>query len=238
MTRAELITSLRNIVNELSTDAGAFLSDTGNVLDFLADAAEIVVLDLVEFMPESFLGSEDISLTAGTSEYSLTSDWIQIYCILKNSNSEIPKPIPYLDNVADLYTKTYVGEKADDPECWYLKGRKIVFSPTPSKNSANYASAWIVKPESASMGENGPTMIPRHAHRLIVYMAAILVGTALGANTARFESLYNYRLKKVRDTIGVQVQNNPKFLNNSILDRLYVSSRDRAFYDTDPFFGR
>lgn len=235
MTKEELIISTRNLVNEISTDSGAFLANTGNVSDFLNDAAEIVVLDLVEFMPERFLTYEDITLVAGTAGYTLTAEWLQIWSINRNKTSETPTPIDHIP-VPQIMNTMYVGETAEEPDGWYLKGLTITFAPTPSKAYTNYARAWIIAPEAATIATNGPTMIPRVAHRAICYMAAVLIGTALEADVTRFEKLYSYRIKKIRDTIGVQVQNQPRFINPSVLDRKYITTRDKVLYDLDPYF--
>ena len=72
MTRAEILADVRNLINEASGDAGALLSDSGNMLTFLADAQEQCVLDLMGIMPTSFLGSENVTLIAGTANYALT----------------------------------------------------------------------------------------------------------------------------------------------------------------------
>ena len=236
MTKAAIITSIRNLANEISTDAGAFLEDANNVTDFADDAAELVVLDLVEFMPTRFLDYEDINLIKGTAGYALTKEWLQIWSLNKNVTSDSPIPIPYAD-IQDVARYQYVGETAEEPDGWYLKGLTITFVPTPSVAKAAYARAWLVTPEAATIATAGPTMIPRVAHRLIVYMACILVGVALEANTSKFENLYNYRLKKTKDVIGAQIQQQPRFLNPSVAERSLISSRDRAFFDTDPFFG-
>ena len=73
MTRAELITTMRDLVSELSTDAGALLSDTGNALEYLNDAMEVVVLDLMPIMPTQFLKTKKITLVASQADYSLAA---------------------------------------------------------------------------------------------------------------------------------------------------------------------
>lgn len=239
MTKAQIITSIRSLCDEVSTDAGAFLEDANNVTDFADDAAEIVVLDLVEFMPERFLIYEDISLLANTAGYALTAEWLQIWSLNRNKTSEAPTPINHVD-IQNVLNYMYVGETAEEPEAWYLKGTQINFVPTPSVAKTNYARAWIVAPEAATIATAGPTMIPRIAHRLVVYMACILVGKALEASVSSFTALYQYRLKKIRDVIGAQVQQQPRFLNPSVYERSLISTRDRAFYDYggSDFFGR
>src|SRR4030042_47588 len=138
MTKAELISSIRVLANETSTDAGAFLADTVNLLDIMADAAEVVVLDLVEFMPERFLDYEDITLVAGTAGYTLTKEWLQIWSLNRQTTSQLPKPIPYIE-IRDMMNKIYVGQTAEEPESWYLKGVQINFVPTPAAAKTAYA---------------------------------------------------------------------------------------------------
>lgn len=237
MTRAEIFKAVRNLANELSPDAGALLDEEENLASFVDDAAELVTIDLVEYMPEDFLASENISLVANTGGYSLNTEWIQIWTVNRNVSGQSPTPIDYVD-IQDILNFTYVGETAEQPDAWYLKGSQINFVPTPSANSANYATAWVVASEAAEVPENGPIYIPRLAHRCIVYMACALIAIAIEADQTRFERLYAYRMKKLHDSLGPKVQSQPRFLKPSVLDRKYITTRDKALYDIDPFFGR
>lgn len=237
MTKAQIQTSVRNLCNEMSADAGAFLREEENLNDFIEDAAEIVVLDLADLMPQRFLTSENMNLVAGTAGYNLTSEWLQIWTLNRNENGHNPTPIDFVDT-PDIMDHMYVGETHADPSGWYLKGTQINFVPTPSENKTAGVKAWIITAESAKIADTGPTMIPRVAHRLVVYMACILIGTALEANTGNFQALYKYRLDRVKRIIGPQVQSQPRFVKPSVAKRSLSHERERAFYDDDYFFGR
>lgn len=71
MTRAEIISLTRDLVNEISTDAGALLSDTGNLLEYVNAGMEDVVLDLMPSMKSVFMRTKMISLVADQAAYSL-----------------------------------------------------------------------------------------------------------------------------------------------------------------------
>ncbi len=73
MTRAEIISACRYYVNETSTAAGALLDDDANLLDFINDSVEDVVLDLVPIMPEQLLKRKTITLVASQANYSLAA---------------------------------------------------------------------------------------------------------------------------------------------------------------------
>lgn len=71
MTKAQIISQARYLINEVSTDTGALLDDTGNLEDFVHDATEQLVLDLVPYMPSQFIQTKTIDLVADQANYSL-----------------------------------------------------------------------------------------------------------------------------------------------------------------------
>lgn len=231
MTLAELRSAVRYLSKEWETDSGTLLPSDNVLLDlYLNWACEQVVLDLVEFLPETFLTYEDIALVASQVPYTLTAEWLQIWAIQKNVTSEAPKLIPYRD-VKMLPFKGYVGETAEYPKCWYLKGKSICFWPTPSVDKATYARAWIIQPEVATIVTAGPSIIPRVAHKLIPIQACILAAIMNETSVTGLETLYGRLVGQVRGVLGVQVQQQPRFLGESVLDLESVEARDKAFYD-------
>jgi hypothetical protein len=231
MTLAELRSAVRYLSKEWETDSGTLFPSDNTLLDlYLNWACEQVVLDLVEFLPETFLTYEDITLVASQAPYTLTAEWLQIWAIQKNVTSEAPKLIPYRD-VKQLPFKGYTGETAEFPKCWYLKGKSICFWPTPSVAKTTYARAWIIQPEVATIVAAGPSIIPRVAHKLISIQACILAAIMNETSITSLETLYARLLGQVRGVIGVQVQQQPRFLGESVLDLENVEARDKAFYD-------
>jgi len=233
MTLAEIRSAVRYLSKDWETDSGTLLPSDNALIDIYINwACRQVVLDLVEFLPETFLTYEDITLVASQVPYALTTEWLQIWAIQKNVTSEVPKLIPYRD-VKLLPFKGYVGETAEYPKCWYLKGRSICFWPTPSVAKASYARAWIIQPElaSASWAVTGPAIIPKIAHDLISIQACILVAIMNEVSVTGLETLYARLLGQVRGVIGVQVQQQPRFLGESVLSLESVEARDKAFYD-------
>jgi hypothetical protein len=236
MTLAELRSATRYLIKDWETDAGTLLPSDNALIDILLNwACEQVVLDLVEFMPETFLDYEDISLVAATAAYTLTKEWLQIWAIQKNVTSESPKLIPYRDIKLHPF-KTYVGETAEHPKCWYYSGSSIAFKPTPSTAKTNYARVWIIKPEAAAIVTGGPAIIPRIAHKLIPIQACILIAVMNELSINAMELLYARMLGQVRGVLGFRVQQQPRFLGESILDLESVEARDKALYDlSSPF---
>ena len=231
MTLAALRAALRYIVKDWETDSGTLLPSDNTLIDiYLNWATEQVTLDLADLLPETFLTYEDVSLIADTPTYTLTAEWLQIYAIQKNVTSESPKLIPYRD-IKLLPFKGYTGETAEHPKCWYLKGNSIGFWPTPNTAKTDYARVWIIQPEAATIGTDGPTIIPRIAHKLIVIQAAILIGVMNEVSISNLEMLYARMLNKVVGILGYPVQQQPRFLGESVLDLESVEARDKAFYD-------
>lgn len=234
MNLAALRTAVRNITKEWESDSGTLFPSGDVVLDFFINwAAEDVVLDLVEYMPEDFLTYEDISITSGDNDYDLTAEWLQIWAMQRKIADRSYEIIPYTP-VIDR--GDYDGETGEDPEGWFLKGTTIIFWPTPS--ATRTARCWIVVPEAATVAENGPVYIPRMAHKLIPLDAAILIGYMNDRDIGGPVALYNLQHKRVINSLTNRVQQQPQFINRSVLDRISRDRRDRAFYDKSGFFGR
>ena len=198
MTKAQLVTSTRALVNEVATDSGALLSDAGNLLDFMNDAAEQVVLDLIPVMPTQFLTTENVSLVASTANYTLTTPFWMIYKVERNVSASAPIEIEVINALELRHYLATVGATSAAPEACYFMGDTLYFVPTPSVNVSNYAKVYLVRPELATVPTDGPTYIPSPAHRLIAYKAAKLCATLLEADGTRFEELYQSRLASVK----------------------------------------
>jgi hypothetical protein len=196
MTLAQILTDIRNLIGEESTDAGALLSDTGNMLTFVSDAQEQTVLDLMSFMPSAFLGSENVSLVAGTANYALTGPLWQVWKVERNVTGESPLEIKIIDP-SEIQYHMYTGDTAADPTGCYFIGDSIYFVPTPSTSVTNYAKVWMIKPEAATMATGGPALIPAVAHRLIVYQTCSLIATLLERDPSPYMALYARRLQMV-----------------------------------------
>jgi len=235
MTLAELRTALRNITKEWEDDAGTLLPSNNTILDFYLNwAAEDVVLDLVEFMPEDFLTYEDISITAAAgAEYDLTAEWTHIWAMQRKITDRSWELIPYTP-VTDR--DDYDGETAEDSEGWFLKGTTIIFWPTPSATKT--VRCWIVIPEAASIATGGPVYIPRMAHKMIVLDAAILIGYMNDRDIAGPVALYKLQHERVKNSLTNRVQQQPQFVRPSVFSQISKDRRDKAFYDKSSFFGR
>ena len=237
MTLAEIRTAVRSLLKESQTDEGTIFPSDNVLLDFFINmACELVVLDLAEFMPEVFLNSEDITLVASTSEYTLTAEWMRAWAMMKNVTDENPKIIPYID-IQSLSSKMYTGETGPDPRAWTLKGDTIIFIPTPSTAKTNYARFWYIATEAATMVSGGPAVIPRMAQKLIPLHACLTISAMDGADKTRWETLYGYTIQKVRDMYQFRVQQQPRFIGGSFHEKMTGDTRDRALYDKMGFFG-
>lgn len=236
MTLAEIRQGVRDLTKIKDDEAGTVLPSNNTLLDFYLNwATELVVLDLVEFIPKDFLTYEDISLVANDNENTLTAGWLQIWAMLYNITDKKRRVIPYFEATEQLFEE-YAGETAAEPTGWTLKGQTIVWLPTPSAAYANYARCWIVASEAATMVTAGPVYIPRQAHRLIIIYSAILIGTMNDWDLSPYEKIYGHMLKKARDTLGFRVQQQPRFLKPSFTARQLISSKDPAYHDLTDFF--
>jgi hypothetical protein len=126
-----------------------------------------------------------------------------------------------------------IGETDAEPHSCYIIGSTITIVPTPSASKTNYIRIWGIRPEATTIATAGPSYIPRPAHRLIVYWAAGLVATMIGAKRNPFLELYSYRLNKVREIYGGKFQQAPRFVRESVVERTTKDERERAFYDKE-----
>jgi hypothetical protein len=232
MTKAEILAYTRHLVNEQSPDSGALLDDRENLLQFCYDAAEQVVLDLVEFMPLQFCTTETLTLTANVQTTTFTAEYLSIFKVAKNVTDNNPKEIEIIDPLDEQFYHT-VGETAAEPMACYFLGNTIYWVPKPSTTTAAYAKAYLVVPEAAAIPVTGPAYIPRVAHRLICYYAAGLAATMADSNPAKFFALYKNRLDKVTDAWRARFRSKPRFVKESVADRIVIDARESAFFDPD-----
>lgn len=232
MTRAEIIQYTRDLVNEASSDFGALLDDGGNLKAIIDDAAEQVVLDLVEIMPLQFCVTEDKTLVAGTQAYDITAEYLQVYKVALNVTGRGAKEIEIIDPMEAQY-HAFVGETSSEPLACYFLGNKIYFTPTPSAAVTGYARLYLVTPEASTVPVTGPALIPRVAHRLICYYAASLVATMADAKPDKYLALYMNKLRQVKRVWANRFQTKPRFVQPGIRSRLAGDGRDRATYDSD-----
>ena len=193
MTLDEIRVAVRGITKSWAEDEDTLLPSDNVLLDmFINWACEDVVLDLVEYMPEDFLTYEDISLVADDNDYDLTAEWISIWAMQKKVTDENYILIPYAP-VADR--GDYVGETAEDPKGWFLKGTTIIFWPTPSTAKTDYIRCWIIAPEVEAMTADARTFTVDSSNKYIdVYKvegyggtdqtATLTVGTYSGDDLA------------------------------------------------------
>jgi len=232
VTKAQILTAARNLVQIYSTDTGATLTDT--VLGEMADdAMEEVVLDLIPIMPGQLLSTEDVTLVADQANYTFTNaTWLQIMAVQINVTGRTPHEIDIIDPLEKPYAGT-VGETAAEPEGCYFMGDTLYFVPTPSTATTGYARVYFINGEAATIATDGPVYLPRVAHRLIAYKAAWLAAIAYDANTGPFKELYGKRLEAVRRTWAGRFQQRPRFIREDIVERTRTDSREAAFYDRD-----
>ncbi len=237
MTLADIRADIRNLAKEKDAEAGTLFPPDNAIIDlYINTAVELVIVDLVPFLPTFFLDYEDINLAALTQGYTLTKEWLQIWNMAKNVSGERAQPLEYIPWHDELLAQ-YVGETADYPRAWTLKGNTIMFLPKPASAQTAYARAWIIKPEVATMVTAGPTMIPRVAHRLITLKALELISATLEVGIlVAWEKLYNKFFGAITKVLGNLVQGQPRFLGTSFREKQFVDRRDPAFFDTGGFF--
>ena len=233
MTLAEIRSAVRALIKEQSTEVGALFPGDNTLLDFYINSAtELVVMDLVPFMQETFITSEYIGVTATVSTYTMTGTPLRFWAMMRNVNSEVPKIIRQYP-IVDVPNKMLVGETAEDPLGWYMSGEKTInFFPIPSTTIANYAKLWYVPTEAATMVAGGPAIIPAPAHRLIPLRAASLISMMNDETADRYGKLYSEFLRAVQMTYAARIQQQPRFLGPSFKNRINANSTlDKAFYD-------
>jgi len=231
MTKAQILQGIRDLINEQSGDAGALLSDTGNLLGFMDDAVEQVVLDLLDAYPNELLAYEDVSMVANTKTYVLTKTWWKIIKVEKTVAGENPTEIDVIDPLSHQYVELHDETNPLPYACNIINGTLWMF-PTPSAAITNYIRIWGIQPEIVIMANGGPATLPRETHRLIVYWAASLVAVLLGVNPDPFQLLYTNRLNKILKMQTGKFSQAPRFVRESVVERTTRDSRERAFYDT------
>jgi len=218
MTLAQILSAIRGLINESANDAGALLSDTGNMLTFVEDAQEQSVLDLMPIMPTAFLGSENVTLVAGTASYALTGPLWQVWKVERTVTGEPPTELEIIDPI-DLAYHMNTGETEADPHAVYFMGDTVSFVKTPSTSKTNYAKVWIIKPEAVTMASGGPAMMPPVTHKLIVYQACSLIATMLERDPSPYMALYARRLQMVDKIWRGRFQSQPRFVRASAHER-------------------
>lgn len=235
MTKAQILSQARYLINEVSGDTGALLSDTGNLLDFVDDAMEVLLMELLPFMPLQFCGTENITLVADQANYTLTAEWFMIYKIERNVTDKSPREIEIIDPLQHQYY-TNVGETEASPAQCYILGDTFYFVKTPSTATTDYAKVYFVRPEATTIPTAGPTYIPRPFHRCIGYMAAALAAQFMGADPTGFIGLYQKRLEAGKRVWFGRFQSQPRFVQASIHERRFIDDRDRVLWDVDSEF--
>ena len=218
MTKAELLQSVRYIINESSTDTGGLLGDTTNLLEFVQDAVEQTVLDLLPVMPSTFRSSENVTLIAGTAGYALTGPILQIEKVERTVTGDRPTELEIIDPI-DFAYHTETGETEADPHAVYFVGDTVYFVRTPSTAVTNYAKVWFYKAEPSTLGTDGPTMIPSYAHRLIVYKACAIIATMMERDTSPYMALYAHRLSMVTRVWAGRFQSQTRHVRESSHER-------------------
>lgn len=232
MTKAQIIQSVRYLANEISTDAGTLLSDTGNLLDFIEDAVEQVVMDLLGIYPNELLTYEDVNIVAADFDYTLTTEFWQILKIEKTVAGENPTEMDIADQLSMQYFTTH-DETSQRPYAANIINGVLYVWPIPSANISAYIRVWGIRPEATAMPTNGPAYLPRQTHRLIVLWATSLVAAMIGAKPDRWRELYAYRLGRIRDMQKDKFQQAPRYVRESSVERTTRDSRDRVTYDED-----
>lgn len=233
MTKDEIRTAIRTLLQEEATDAGTLLPSGNTKIDLYIDwAAEQVVLDLVPYMPEVFLKTEDMDLSANASDNTLTAEFLQVWGIYKKVTDESPSMIQFIpaDEIENYMT---VGETAEDPSGFTLIGDTVRWIPTPSTDKTAYCEAWLVTMEAADVPDAGPAYIPRLAHKLVCIYASMLICqmTDKPKLLGILGKFYEIMLTRVIDVYGYRIQNQPRFLKDSFADKKFLSTLDPAFYD-------
>ena len=235
MTKAQIISACRYYINETSTDTGALLSDTGNLLDFIDDSLEEVTLELVSIMPLQLCTTETITLVANQANYTpTTTGYLQVYKVERYETGQPPTQIEIIDPL-DLQDHTNIGDTEADPNACYFIGDVLWLVKTPT-TAKEYVRLWLVQTELATIPTAGPTYLPRQTHRLIVYRTMMNIGELAGISVGRFERLYNHRLKNISRVWTGKFQQEPRFVRGSIHGSRTGDARDRALFDKTGYF--
>jgi len=230
MTKAQILQAVRYHANELSTDAGAGLDDAGNLLEFVEDAVEQVVMDLAQIFPNELLTYEDVNLVAADYDYTLTTEFWLISKVEKTVAGEAPTEIDIVDELSEQYFANHDETSSRPYACNIING-VIYVKPIPAESIASYLRVWGIRPEATAMPTNGPAYLPRMTHRLIVYWATSLVAVMFGVKPDRWREMYQNRLQRIRDIWKDKFQQAPRFVRESVVERTTRDTREKAFYD-------
>ncbi len=230
MTEAQIRTAIQTLVRDTYGLAGTWLGANATILDdFIDDALEEVVLDLMIFMRGKFAGEETIDLEADEPDYTLTNEWWQIYKMERNVSDERPREIDIV-KPQDKARYMYVGQTQEHPDACIILDKTITFLPIPSTDKTEYVNCIFIRPEAVTLAAGGPTYMPRPAHRMICYSAAAKIAMSKGADASPFMDFYNKRLKQVKKIFAGQDQQKPKFVGPSMEEKVFVDTRENRDY--------
>lgn len=232
MNKAAILSAVRYRVHELSTDEGTLLDDSANLLDFINEAIEEVILDLVPFMESQLMGNEDIDLIAGQANYSLSAEWLQIIKIERLESGKSPREIKIITPGEKQFYMN-VGDTEQFPRRVYEEDDVFYFVKTPSTSITDYCKFYFIKNEATALPTDGPTVIPRMAHYMIVHKACSLVAIMLEVDSTKFDRLYVSRLAKVARVWAGRFQTQNRYIQEGEGRRQLRDERDTAFFDEE-----
>lgn len=169
MTRAELITDLKNMIGP-----GVEVQDTG-LSTWINDAYMQLVDEIIKVNPDYFVKSSTTSTVADQQEYDLPSDWEKIIMVNMQIDGTWKRVLPMGD--ADIRhipthsnTTSSQGFSNADPQ-YYIIGDNLGIMPIPDTTLAGALKIWYSYTPTELTTDQTEPAVPARYHHILKYGA-------------------------------------------------------------------
>ena len=167
MTKAQLITDLRNLIGP-----GVEVDNSG-LLTWLNDAYMQMVDEISKTNPDFFTKTDLDSTVNGTQEYDLPSDFDKMLMVNLQLDGTWRRVLPLANiNAIPIHSRTDSGQGFTEGQpYYYIVGDKIGFMPIPSETTSDNIKLWYVYTPSELSADSDEPAISKKYHHIIKYGA-------------------------------------------------------------------
>lgn len=176
MTLVEVIDAARALLNEPRDSSSTFPDNTSGfwsdsiLTNYFNRVQEEVAAELVQVYEDFFVTQTTVSIVAGTTDYSLPSDFVKMRRLEQLSGSNDPLEIqPISMNDPGSYVGLDIFSATSPYGGYFLRGTQLVLGNTPTVSQPSGVRMFYVQrlPEIASGTSTSP--IPQEFHRALVW---------------------------------------------------------------------
>lgn len=176
MTLIEVIDSARALANENLDSSRSFPDNTSSfwrdsdLINYFNMVQQEVALEIGQVYEDFFLTQTNISIVAGTAEYALPTDFMQMRRV-EDRRSTSPRevyPVTINEKEGDLgFYGAYSGSYPMGS--YYLKGARIVLTDTPTFTDTSAIRMYYIQRLPDVSGATATSAIPVEHHRILVW---------------------------------------------------------------------